>query len=190
MPVHTVALLTAIGLLCLASARVLFVLFRYQGKRVVTCPENQRPAGVALDVRPLLSTGLVSAPKLRLSTCSRWPEHADCGRDCLSEIAAGPEACLVRTLLSDWFIDKTCHYCGLSFGPIQWAVQNPALLVKGKSVDVSGIPPEQLPELLAVAKPVCFACHTANTWVREHPELVTDRSSRTAGPAPKPESSK
>jgi hypothetical protein len=32
-----------------------------------------------------------------------------------------------------------------------------------------------LPETLAAAKPICFACHMAQTLVREHPELVVDR---------------
>jgi hypothetical protein len=28
---------------------------------------------------------------------------------------------------------------------------------------------------LAAALPICFACHTANKLVNEHPELVIDR---------------
>lgn len=176
MPVHTVLLLAGAALLFAATARVVFVLFRYQGARVVTCPESHRTAGVALDARRLLSTGLIATPKLRLATCSRWPEKAGCGQDCLSQIEAGPANCLVRTLLAEWYADKKCVYCGQPFGDIRWDSQKPAFLVKGSLFDTNQVPAERLPEILAEARPVCFACHTANSWVRDHADTVTDRS--------------
>ena len=179
MPVHTIALLVAVGLLCMVCFRLITVLYKYYGARVITCPENHRHAGVALDVRRVLSTGLISAPELRLATCSRWPERAGCGQQCLSQIEDGPEGCLVRTILSGWYAGKSCIFCNQPFGPIQWSVRKPALLMEGQvSVDIDTIAAEQLPETLAKAKPVCFACHTASTWVREHPGLVTDRSNK------------
>ena len=46
------------------------------------------------------------------------------------------------------------------------------------TVEWSGVPAETLPETLQTALPVCFACHMANTLVRERPDLVTDRSRR------------
>lgn len=179
MPVHTVALLIAGALLFLVSARLVTILFRYYGPRVITCPENRESAGVELDVRQILATGLVHPPRLQLSACSRWPERAGCGQECLSQIESGPEACLVRTILAEWYANKNCAFCGLPFGKIQWAVQKPALLIGGRpSADCTSIPAEKLPEILQSAKPVCFACHTASTWVREHPDLVTDRSNK------------
>jgi hypothetical protein len=38
------------------------------------------------------------------------------------------------------------------------------------------VPAEKLTETLETALPVCFACHMANTLVREHPELVIERN--------------
>ena len=179
MPVHTIALLAAIGVLGLLSVRVVSVLYKHYGALVVMCPENRHTAGVELDVRRALVTGLVSSPGLRLASCSRWPEREGCGQECLSQIASGPEDCLVRRILSEWYGKQKCVFCGQPFGNIQWAVQKPALQVAGKaSCDVGSIPAERLPEVLATAKAVCFACHTANTWVREHPDLMTDRSNR------------
>jgi hypothetical protein len=53
----------------------------------------------------------------------------------------------------------------------------PALVgADGISFEWSGITADKLHETLAAARPICFACHTANTLVRERPELVTDRS--------------
>lgn len=181
MPVHTIALLVVVGLLCLASIRTIAILYKYRGSRVITCPENQAHAGVSLDVRRVVATGLVSAPKLRLSSCSRWPERAGCGQECLSQIEAGPTDCLVRTILSEWYAKQKCVFCGLDFGDVQWAVRKPAVLT-GKQVLLScgEIPAENLPEVLAAAKPVCFSCYTATTWVKQHPELTVDRSSKPA----------
>jgi hypothetical protein len=35
---------------------------KYRGQRVVTCPENQRPAGVVVDTRHAATGGLFSRP--------------------------------------------------------------------------------------------------------------------------------
>jgi len=62
-------------------------------------------------------------------------------------------------------------------GNIDWAGRKPALLgADGVSVEWSEVPADKLPETLAAASPVCFACHTANKLVREHPELALDRA--------------
>jgi len=49
------------------------------------------------------------------------------------------------------------------------------LLTGQESVEWNEIPADRLVETLAAGLPICFACHTANRLVREHPELVTDR---------------
>jgi hypothetical protein len=55
--------------------------------------------------------------------------------------------------------------------------RKPALLLTDKgSVEWSQVPAKQLPQTLAVAQPLCFSCHIANTMVRRHPELVIERS--------------
>lgn len=179
MPVHTLALWIAVGVLGLASIPAVIILYRYSGPRVLTCPENRRHAGVTLDVRRVLASGMVSAPELRLASCSRWPERAGCGQECLSQIEGHPENCLVRTILEDWYAAKTCVFCGQPIGSIQWAVQKPALLVEREQTrSCDEIPAERLHEVLATAKPVCFGCHTATRWVREHPDLVVDRAKK------------
>lgn len=152
---------------------------RERGARVITCPESRRPAGVMVDAGYAALTGLLGAEKLRLSSCSRWPERAGCGQQCLTQIEASPEGCLVRRLLAQWYQRKTCSYCGTAFGEIRWSVQKPALIRGDRvSVEWSKVAAEQLMETLETASPVCFACHMANTLVREQPDLVCDRSNR------------
>ena len=164
------------------AARQLHVWWKYRGQRVVTCPETRNAAGVVVDARHAAATGLFDAPELRLSSCSRWPERKDCGQLCLSQVAAAPEDCLIRNILTKWYEGEVCAFCGRPFGMLEWGSSRPALLLaKGLSVEWSQIAADKLPDTLAIARPVCFACHMANTMVREHPELVTDRSSQAPG---------
>ena len=163
----------------IVAVRQARVWWKYRGAAVVTCPNDQLPVGVTLDARHAAVTAGVGAPQLRLSSCSRWPERDGCGQPCLSQIAAAPEDCLVKSILTRWYEGKSCAYCGRAFAAVEWASAKPALLqADGVSVEWSQVPAEMLQTVLATARPVCFPCHTANTMVRQHPELVADRSGR------------
>jgi hypothetical protein len=58
---------------------------RYRGSRAVTCPENRQQVAVGFDALHAAVTRLAGSPDLRLAECTRWPERADCGQDCLPE---------------------------------------------------------------------------------------------------------
>ncbi len=181
MLVQGVVTAIAVLLAAIAAWRAVRTWLKYRGRRVITCPENQKPAGVLVNARHAAVTALGKAPELRLSACSRWPERAGCGQACLSQIEASPEDCLVRNILLQWYQGKVCISCGQPFNEIQWAAAKPALLRSDKvSVEWSQVPAECLQETLATATPICFACHMANRLVREHPELVVDRDRRIA----------
>jgi hypothetical protein len=160
-----------------AAWRLAGAWLKYRGRMVITCPENQRPAGVLVDAPHAAATGLGGLPEFRLSNCSRWPERADCGRECLQQIADSPENCLVRNVLVRWYQGKNCAWCDRPIGEIHHAEREPALLMPDRtSLAWAEIPAERLQETLAAALPLCFSCHTANTMVRTHPDLVIDRS--------------
>ena len=182
MPVQGFWLPVLLAVLAVAMVvgRFLLVWLRSRGPRAITCPENRQAAGVSVDQGHAAWTGLKGAPEVRLSSCSRWPERQGCGQECLAQIESSPDGCLVRNILTEWYRGKVCGCCGRSFGEIQWAVQKPALYSADKSVEWSQIPAEQLRGILETAVPVCFACHMANTLVREHPELVVDRGAQGA----------
>lgn len=157
---------------------------KYRGPRVVTCPENHRPAGVALDAFHVIATSLGRPPELRLESCSRWPEKAGCGQECLSQIQASPEGCLIRNILLNWYSGKDCRSCGTLIGVFTLAGAKPAVLrADGVSVEWSEIPAEELQDTLAAGQPICFACHTARKMLREHRELVSGLSDSTGRPA-------
>jgi hypothetical protein len=80
---------------------------------------------------------------------------------------------------------RVITFRGQPFGEIQWAGSQPALLgADNVSVEWRQVPAGQLHETLAAALPVCFACHMARTLVREHPDLVVDRSGPQERPGP------
>jgi phospholipase C len=109
--------------------------FRLRGKMLVTCPETKKPAAVDVDAKGAAEHSILTEPYLRLSECSRWPERQGCGQECLSQIEAAPEECLVRTLVAKWFAGKACAYCGRPIEGIDWlGGQRPA---RGASIKVA-----------------------------------------------------
>lgn len=176
---NSVAVLVAVAVILsgFAAWRLLGAWLKYRGRMVITCPESQRPAGVSVDAGHAAATALSGGAEFRLSDCSRWPERADCGRQCLDQIAESPESCLVRNILIRWYAGKNCAWCDRPIGEIHWGERQPALLMRdGASLTWAEIPAEKLGEVLDTALPICFPCHTANAMVRTHPELVIDRS--------------
>jgi hypothetical protein len=167
-------LIVAVGLLI---GRWVSSWLKYRGERVVRCPENGRPAGVVVNAGHAALSALGKPPEIRLASCSRWPERAGCGQQCLAQVEASPEGCLVRNILAKWYEGKDCASCGRPFGEIDWAGVKPALRTADQSfVEWSQVPAERLEETLATAMPICFACYMANRLVREHPDLAIDRT--------------
>ena len=57
--------------------------------RRVTCPAAGAPALVALDPWYAARMHAVGNAELRVRQCARWPEHRNCGQECLSQIGSG-----------------------------------------------------------------------------------------------------
>ena len=173
-----------LGLLALALGILLFrslrFYFKLRGKRLVTCPETQKPAAVDLDSKHLARDAAFGTPRLRLSECSRWPERQGCGQECLKQIEAAPEGCLVRHIVAAWYAGKACVICGKAVDVSeQWVGHAPALLNPEKrTIYWDKIAPERLPGVFQTHSPVCWSCHIAETFRREHPDLVVDRPAR------------
>jgi hypothetical protein len=158
-------------------ARVIVPEFRkYRGKRLITCPESKATAAVEVDAVHAAVTSGLSQPVLQLKACTRWPERRDCGQECLSQIAAAPADCLVRTIATRWYEGKSCARCGNAFGEIHWHERQPALMSANlKTVQWTDVRPETLPDVLATHQPVCWNCHIVETFRMEHPELAVER---------------
>lgn len=169
--------------LAVVFAVIVFELFRslgvyekFRGKRIVTCPENHEPAGVRVAAGKAAMESLVGKPHLQLSECTRWPEMAGCGQECLSQIQQSPKDCLVSVIVNRWYAGKKCAYCHKPFGEIHWHDHPPALVNENKqTLQWNEVPLENLRQTLATHWPVCWNCHIAESFRRLHPELVTDR---------------
>ncbi len=171
------------GILVLAvgyfSLRAFQVYLKLRGKRLVICPEARIPAAVELDAKGLAREAAWGTPHLRLSECSRWPERQGCGQECLRQIEAAPEGCLVRTIVTEWYEGKKCAYCGRVIHEVEWLGHKPALMDPvRKTVYWDHVPAEKLLEIFTTHAPVCWDCHIAETFRREHADLVTDRPAR------------
>jgi hypothetical protein len=54
---------------------------RYQGTRIVTCPETGRPAIVEVDAIHAALTSAAGIPDIRIENCWRWPLKENCGQE-------------------------------------------------------------------------------------------------------------
>src|SRR5664279_5447244 len=164
------AVIVSFGLFLIARE-----LNRYHGKRVITCPETKQPAAVHINMAKVAREAVLGKPDVRLDQCSRWPERASCGQDCLSQIKADPEGCMVWNIVDDWYKGKSCAYCQKPFGEIHWHDRHPALLGPDRSiVQWNEVPPENLPQIFQNYLPVCWNCYIAEEFRRKNPDRAMD----------------
>lgn len=164
---------------------------RASGERVITCPETLTSEVVRVDAGHAAWTDLRGERELRLESCSRWPERADCGRECLAEIECAPDGCLVRERLDAWFRGAECALCGMTIAPIYWLAQNPGLRSpEGRALFWDEIPAKDLSEALRTHRPICSDCLLAESFRGKFPDRVVDdpwhpvdrRETRSPGP--------
>jgi|SRR5208282_1242274 len=166
----------AIGLFVFRAIPGVRAYFEYRGKRLITCPETHKAAAVDVAAGEAAFGAFLSEPTLRLRECSRWPERKDCGQDCLKQIEADPENCLVWNIVAQWYEGKKCVFCHKTFGELHRMDHTPALLEPDHTtVEWKDLPPEKLPEVFGSFRPVCWNCHVAETFRRLHPDLVVER---------------
>lgn len=179
----TTLTLLAVAVVAVVVGAILFRVFPvlqtyslYRGKRLITCPETLTKEAVNVAARKAAVWAFVGEPVLRLDQCSRWPERQDCGQECLQQIEADPENCLVWNMVSNWYEGQRCVFCHKQFGPLHHLDHKPGLLgPEHTTIEWDHIQPEQLLDVFSTHKPVCWNCHVAETFRREHPELVVER---------------
>jgi hypothetical protein len=179
----TVTVLISLAILALALGLFVFraipgvrAYCAYRGKRLVACPETHKTVSVNVAAQEAAVGAFLGEPTLRLNECSRWPERRNCGQDCLKQIEADPEGCLVWNRVAEWYQGKLCVFCRKPIGALRHLDHAPALLGPDfKTTEWRAVRPDQLPELFATHQPVCWNCHIAESFRRLHPELVVDR---------------
>ena len=174
-------LLIAIWAIAAAAAAILMyrtvrTYFKFRGKRIVSCPENHLAAAVDVAALEAAFQGAISQPHIRLSQCSLWPERDGCGQECLAQIEETPKACLVSTIVNQWYAGKECVFCHTPFHEIHWHDHPPALLdEENRTIEWKDVPADNLQKIFRTHLPVCWNCHVAQTMRRVHPDLVVTR---------------
>jgi hypothetical protein len=164
-------------LLFVVGQRAIAAWMRYRGTRVVNCPENGVPVAVDVDVRHAVGSASRGHVDLKLSSCTRWPEKANCGQECLSQIEAAPADCLAQNILASWYAGKSCHYCRSEFGTIEWTDRKPGLLSPTHRVlGWEDVAPASIPEVLETHDPVCARCLVTERFRQQHADLVVERT--------------
>ncbi len=168
-----------LGLISIAAALIGFGVFlssywNYRRTSVVVCPETRKAEAVRVNAR----RAAFDAPKggdvkFRLEQCSRWPEQRQCGQECLHQIENDPELCHASAKAQQWFLDRTCVFCGKPIEKLQWHEHPPALLSSDHVTALwNEIPAELLPEAFEKSAPVCWSCHIAESFRRTHPNWL------------------
>jgi hypothetical protein len=172
-----IALLAVLaGAVLVRSIPVVRTYLQYRGKRIATCPETLKPVAVDVAAGKAAIWTFLGEPELRLDQCSRWPERSDCGQECLKQIEADPENCLVWNIVSNWYEGQSCAYCHKRFGRLHHFDHAPALMGPDhKTIEWDQLQPEQLPEIFSTHKPVCWNCHVSETFRQTHGDLVVER---------------
>lgn len=148
----------------------------FGGARVIICPETKKQAIVQVDARRAALTSLVGQEEIRLESCWRWPLRETCGQECLLQLDVAPAECLVRSVLMKWYRGKKCAFCQRPFGTIELTDHKPALRsLEGETIEWSAIPISKVDQAMRTFQPVCWNCHIAQTFRREHPDLVVER---------------
>jgi hypothetical protein len=165
------------GAMALGIVKVLRTYQRYRGQRLVTCPETHRAAAVHVNAMKAAREALAGREEIRLDQCSRWPEKRNCGQECLSQVNADPANCLVWNIVADWYKGKFCAYCQQPFTDLHWHEHYPALLSPDRiAKQWNEIPAETLPQVFETHLPVCWNCYIAETFRRQNPDRVLDRT--------------
>jgi hypothetical protein len=171
-----------VGLFALAGLAVLWTLVialrgrrHVAGVRIVTCPETGRPAAVSFDVGHATLAALVDdEPRLKLADCSRWPVRGPCDQACLPQAEA--PASTATNIAARWSAGKRCVFCGGALVEAPSVGHHVAVRSSdGMTTEWPDFAPEDLMEALRTRMPVCWNCHVAETFRRQHPELITDR---------------
>jgi hypothetical protein len=175
---ETIIIILAIGFaLSWIPALIVFLVARRRdsGDRVITCPETHTAEVVRVDAGHAAWSHLRGEKELRLEACTRWPERAGCGQECLAEIERAPDGCLVRDRLTNWYRGASCALCGMQIVTPHLFEHRPGLRSpEGRTLFWDEIASKDLEAVLETHQPVCFDCLIAESFREKYPERVVD----------------
>jgi len=90
----------------------------YRAGRTVNCPETHAPVAVRFNALRAAWSVLSGPPKLRLADCTRWPERADCGQECIPDAVCAKPTSVVEH--APWRTRRVVHLPVLLAGAAAW----------------------------------------------------------------------
>lgn len=149
----------------------------YRGVRLVACPETGAMAAVEIDLAHAMTTAFIeNAVDVRLKRCSRWAVRGVCREPCVPEVVAHGDGGRVQTIVDRWYLTQKCFHCGRRIAHATSVHHPPAFAEHdGATIEWTHLPPEQLPDMMATHRAVCWNCHIAETFRRTYPDLYVDR---------------
>ena len=90
----------------------------YSEGRTVNCPETHAPVSVRFDALRAAWSSLSGSPNLRLADCTRLPERADCGQECIPDAVRAKPAPLMDRV--PWHTRRVVHLPVLLAGAAAW----------------------------------------------------------------------
>ncbi len=88
--------------------------------RTVNCPETHAPVSVRLNALRAAWNSLSGSPNLRIADCTRWPERADCGQECIPDAVRAKPTPLVDHV--PWRTRRIVHLPVLLAGAAAWVL--------------------------------------------------------------------
>ena len=85
-PLTLIAAILALAAIYVVPLVVTEVYLIYRGRKYVECPDSELTAVVELQAGRAAASAILGLPRVRLKTCSRWPEHGKCDGGCLRPI--------------------------------------------------------------------------------------------------------
>jgi len=92
----------------------------YSDARTVNCPETHAPVSVRFNALRAAWSGLSGPPKLRLADCTRWPERAACGQECIPDACEAAPAPVEEHV--PWRTRRVVHLPVLLAGAAAWVL--------------------------------------------------------------------
>jgi len=92
----------------------------YRDGRTVNCPETHATVSVRFNALRAAWSGLQGPPKLRLADCTRWPERADCGQECIPDAVESQPASFLEHV--PWRTRRVVHLPVLLAGAAAWVL--------------------------------------------------------------------
>ncbi len=172
----TLAVVLVLTLLTVLLWRPIKSYLTYRGERLITCPGNGEPAAVRVKAAHAALHSNGSLFRLAIKGCSRWPKRKECGQGCMNQVVADPISTRVDDIVTKWYEGRHCAFCSKPIDHLNWSDHRAALLGDdGITREWESVPAEDLPDLFATNRPVCWSCHIAESFREQHPELVMDR---------------